>query len=84
MTNPKVPTLREFLDERSFPNEAAAVLTGLDQSAISRIANGRRRARPATIVRLARGLGVSARRMQLMCEASWANAHASGVDEVQR
>ena len=75
MAASETPTLGKFLAARGFPLEAAAVLTDLDHSAISRIVNGRRQARPTTIVKLARGLGVSAQRMQRMCQASWDAAH---------
>jgi hypothetical protein len=43
---------------------------------------GTARARPATVVRLARSLGVSARRMKEMCDASWAAGH-KGQDEAE-
>lgn len=74
-----VPTFGEFLAERRFPLEAVAVLTDLDESTVSRIVNGRVRARPTTIVRLATGLGVGARRMKAMCDASWAAGHAGAA-----
>ena len=76
MTDPMAPTLGEFLAERRFPLEAVAVLTELDESTVSRIINGRVQARPTTIVRLAMGLGVGARRMKAMCDAAWTAAHA--------
>jgi transcriptional regulator with XRE-family HTH domain len=70
-----VTTLRELLAQRGLSLDAAAVLAGVDTSTISRIVNGRNRARPETIVRLSRGLGISARRGQGICEASWRAAH---------
>lgn len=76
MTDPMVPTLGAFLAERRFPLEAVAVLTDLDESTVSRIINGRVRPRPTTIVRLAAGLGIGARRMKAMCDASWSAAHS--------
>jgi plasmid maintenance system antidote protein VapI len=60
---------------RGLTFDAAAVLAGLDTSAISRIVNGKRQPRPETIVQLARALGISARRLQLMVDAAWAAAH---------
>jgi len=69
-------TLRELLTQRGLSLDAVAVLAGVDPSTISRIANGRSRARPETIVRLSRGLGISARRFQGICDASWQAAHA--------
>jgi transcriptional regulator with XRE-family HTH domain len=70
-----VTTLRELLAERGLTLEAVAVLGGVDPSTISRIASGRTRARPETIVRLSRGLDISARRFQGICDASWVAAH---------
>ena len=69
-------TLRELLTQRGLSLDAASVLAGVDPSTISRIANGHTRARPETIVRLSRGLGISARRFQGICEASWQAARA--------
>lgn len=69
-------TLREFLAERGFPMDAAAILAGVDIATISRVANGKNQARPQTVLRLARGFGMSARRMQAMCDESWQAGHA--------
>lgn len=75
-------TLREFLTERGFPMDAAAIVAGVDLATISRVANGKSRARPQTVLRLAKGFGMSARRMQAMCDASWTAAHDdTGTDE---
>jgi plasmid maintenance system antidote protein VapI len=71
-------TLGRFLGSRGVTLDGAAVLAGVNASTISRIVNGRVRARPTTIVRLARALGVSARRMQAMCDESYG---ASELDE---
>ena len=68
-------TLRELLTERGLTLDAVAVLGAVDPSTVSRILNGRSRARPETIVRLSRGLGISARRFQGLCDASWRTAH---------
>lgn len=68
-------TLRGLLQQRGVTLEAAAVLAGVDASTISRVINGRQQARPTTIVRLARGLGISAKRLQSMCEAHWLETH---------
>jgi len=75
-------TLRDFLGEREIRMDAAGLLAGVDGSTISKIANGRSRARPKTVVRLATALGVSARRMQAMCDESWAVANTS-ADEAE-
>lgn len=68
-------TLRELLTCRDISQDAAAVLAGVDGSTISRIVNGQARARPQTIVKLSKALGISARRMQAMCEAHWLDTH---------
>lgn len=69
-------TLREFLGERDIRMDAAGLLAGLDGSTTSKISGGKARARPQTVVRLAKSLGVSARRMQAMCDASWEAANS--------
>jgi plasmid maintenance system antidote protein VapI len=75
-------TLRDFLASRDIKHDAAAVLAGVDRSTIGRICAGNEQARPTTVVKLARALGVSARRMKAMCDASWASAH-EGQDEAE-
>jgi plasmid maintenance system antidote protein VapI len=67
--------LRQFLATREISQDAAGLLAGVDGSTISRIVNGQVQARPRTVVKLAKALGVSARRMQVMCEAHWLAAH---------
>jgi transcriptional regulator with XRE-family HTH domain len=67
--------LRELLKSRGITQEGAAVLAGVDRSTISLILSGKTRARPTTVVKLARALGVGAKRMQVMCEAHWLEAH---------
>ncbi len=73
-------TLREFLRERGIPMDAVAILADVDVSTISRIASGKTRARPQTVLRLAKAFGMSARRMQGMCSESWDAAHAPEGD----
>lgn len=75
MTDHAVQPLGEFLAGRRFPLEAVALLTELDESTVSRIVNGKARARPTTIVAMSTGLGVGARRMKAMCDAAWQAAH---------
>ena len=70
-----VTTLREFLAARQINQDAAAVLAGVDGSTISKIIKGRNRATPATIVKLAIALHISASRMQRLCEQHWLDAH---------
>jgi excisionase family DNA binding protein len=60
---------RDLLRDRGLTFEAAAVLGQVDTSTISRIANGQIRARPQTIVALARALGISAKRLEAMTAA---------------
>jgi transcriptional regulator with XRE-family HTH domain len=67
--------LRDFLAARGITQDAAGVLGGVDRSTISLIINGKTRARPATVVKLAKALGIKASRMQSMCEAHWLDAH---------
>ena len=69
-------SLRALLADRGLTNEATAILAGVDPATVSQIINGRRAARPATIVRLARALGVSAQRMKYMTDA----ARQAGAD----
>jgi plasmid maintenance system antidote protein VapI len=68
-------TLKDLLTERGLRYDAAAMLADVDKATISRIANGKAQARPETVVRLARALGISARRMGAICAASHAAAH---------
>jgi transcriptional regulator with XRE-family HTH domain len=72
-------TLRDLLNERGVRMDAAGLLAGKDKATISRIASGKTRAQPGTIVALARALGVSARRMQAVCDESWEAAHPREV-----
>ena len=71
----RVMDLRTFLATRDITQDAAAVLGGVDASTISRICSGQVKARPATIVKLAKALGVSPRRMQAMCQAHYLAEH---------
>ncbi len=75
-------TLRELLQVRGVTLEAAAVLAGINASTISRIMNGHQRPQPVTVVRLARALGISAKRLEAMCDLAWATNH-EGQDEAE-
>jgi len=66
----ETPTLREFRESRGLAMDALGILGQVDKSTISRIEAGRQRPAPETVVRLARALGISARRMQAICDAS--------------
>jgi plasmid maintenance system antidote protein VapI len=61
--------LRELIRDRGLTLDAVAVLAGVETSSISRIVNGQMGAKPETIVRLARALGISAKRLQAMIPA---------------
>jgi len=67
----EIHTLRELLDARGLTMDAAAVLGEVDTATISRICSGQARATPQTVVRLARTLGVNARRMARLCDQAW-------------
>jgi len=68
-------TLRDLLAERNVRQDAAALIAGVNQSTISRICAGTVKADPATVVALAKALHVSARRVQALCDASYAAKH---------
>jgi plasmid maintenance system antidote protein VapI len=68
-------TLRDFLVSRDITQDAAGLLAGVDGSTISRICAGQVRARPKTVVKLAKALGISARRMRTLCDAHYLEAH---------
>jgi transcriptional regulator with XRE-family HTH domain len=68
-------TLRDLLTSRDVTLDAAGLLAGVDASTISRICSGQVRARPTTVVKLAKALGISASRMQAMCESHWLAKH---------
>jgi plasmid maintenance system antidote protein VapI len=64
-------TFHELLDARGLTMDAAAVLGQVDTATISRICSGQARATPQTVVRLARALGINARRMARLCDQAW-------------
>lgn len=70
--------LRTFRQQRGLTQDQISVLGDLSAAAISRIESGQARARAATVVKLARALGVKASRMQAMCDAHWQAAHSGG------
>ena len=61
-------SLRELRTSRGLSLEAVSVLAGLDIATLSRIERGLQRPRPDTVVRLAKGLGIAARRMQAILD----------------
>jgi transcriptional regulator with XRE-family HTH domain len=76
MPEPASPTaLRDLLEKRGLTMEAAAVLGQVETSTIFRWVNGQMRARPQTIVTLARALGISPKRLEAMTVAAWDAAH---------
>lgn len=62
--------LRELRQERGLTLEGVSVLAGIDPATVSRIERGLTEARPDTTVKLARGLGIAARRMAAILAAS--------------
>ncbi len=68
-------TLRDLLTERGIRMDAAALMAGVSVSTISRICSGTEKARPETVVSLAKALRVAARRMQALCDAAYATKH---------
>ncbi len=76
MPEPVSPTALEgLLRERGLTYEAVAVLGQVETSTISRIVRGQTRARPQTIVALARALKVSPKRLEAMALAAWGAEH---------
>jgi transcriptional regulator with XRE-family HTH domain len=61
--------LRALRSERQLTLEAVSVLANVDVATVSRLERGLTVARPDTIVKLARGLGISARRMHSILTA---------------
>ncbi len=56
--------LRELRKARGLSLDAVSVLAGVDPATVSRIERRLVEPRPETVVRLARGLGIAARRMR--------------------
>lgn len=81
MSNRIPRTLRELLTARGLTMDAAGILGGVDAATISRVCSGQARATPRTVVRLARALGVSARRMARLCDQAWRDREARQVTE---
>lgn len=80
-------TLRDVLVIRGLTMDALAVIGGVDTATISKICAGKARATPRTIVKLARGLGINARRMAQLCDASWRQLEhpaARGSDQLRQ
>lgn len=75
MSKIAAPTLAEFIADRNLSVDALAVLGEIDPSTAYRIVTGKSRPRPVTVVRLARALGIGARRMQDICRVTWTEAH---------
>ena len=61
--------LRELREQRGLTVDAMALLAECDKATISRIETGRSRAGVEVVVRLAKVLGISARRMRTLCDA---------------
>jgi transcriptional regulator with XRE-family HTH domain len=72
-------SLRELRERRDLTLEAIAVLTDLDPATVSRLERGLVEPRRETIVKLARGLGISARRMQEILAQSMTEGEVEGA-----
>lgn len=70
-------TLHELRKARGLAMDALAILAKVDTSTISRIESGKQKASPETVVRLSMALGISARRMKAICDASGRAASAA-------
>lgn len=76
MQEPTSPdALADLLRGRGLTYEATAVLARVETSTVSRIVRGQSKARPQTIVVLARALGISPKRLEAMTDAAWVAAH---------
>jgi plasmid maintenance system antidote protein VapI len=71
----RAETLGDEITRRGLTHEQTAVLGGVQPSTINRIVAGQVRARPKTVVSLAKAFGIGAQRMQRMCEAHYFAAH---------
>jgi transcriptional regulator with XRE-family HTH domain len=74
-------TLRELRAERGLSQAAVALLADLDVSQVSRIERGLSKARPTSIVKLARALGIGADRMRQILENTPATPAENGRGE---
>ena len=63
--------LRDLLGKRGVSVEGAAKVARVSQDAMGRICSGAESAHPKAVTFLAQGLGVSARRMQALCDAAY-------------
>jgi plasmid maintenance system antidote protein VapI len=73
--HPRQPNAAELFSSRGLNNTAVGVLGNIHTSTVGRIVKGEVRARPETIVALARALGVDPRRMRRLCDAHYLAAH---------
>jgi hypothetical protein len=71
----RAATFGDEIARRGLKPEQAAVLGQIDPATVRRIIRGSVRARPGTVVSLAKALGIGAQRMRRMCDAHWLDAH---------
>jgi plasmid maintenance system antidote protein VapI len=71
----RAASLGDEIAQRGLNHEQTAVLAGVQPSTIRRIVAGEVRARPGTVVSLAKALGIGATRMREMCAAHWLAVH---------
>lgn len=78
----RAATFGDEITQRGLKPEHVAVLGRVDPTTVRRILRGTVRARPGTVVSLAKALGIGAQRMQRMCDEHWLAAHPD--DDLRR
>jgi transcriptional regulator with XRE-family HTH domain len=73
--------MKMLRERRGLTQDALALIGGVDTSTVSRLEAGLTRPRPATVVKLARGLGLSARRMAAICAESSKQSEPAAQNE---
>lgn len=74
-----VTTVKDLVEQRGLRQDQVAVLVGYSTGAVNRVLTGKRAASPQFIVRLAQALGVSARRVKVLCDRARADALAAAA-----
>jgi plasmid maintenance system antidote protein VapI len=69
-----------LFSSRGLTHPAVSVLADIHPSTVGRIVRGEQRARPETVVALARALGIDARRMRRLCDAHYLAARSAEAD----
>ena len=74
-------TLAELCEERRWPLDALALVSGIDTSQASRIRAGKARPRATTVIRMAQGFGISVTRMRRILDTTWQAAHEPQLED---